>query len=71
VVAATRHGAEAMGLQDELGTLEAGKLADLIVIEGNPLHDIALLEERKNISFVMKGGVFHRRPVSERELAYA
>jgi imidazolonepropionase-like amidohydrolase len=71
VVAATRHGAEVMGLEGDVGTLEPGKLADLIVVEGNPLHDIALLEERKNISFVMKGGVFHRRPAHTRELAYA
>jgi imidazolonepropionase-like amidohydrolase len=71
LLAATRHGAVAMGRQHELGTLEPGKLADLIVIEGNPLHDIALLEERKNIRLVMKGGVWHRRPSPEPELVYA
>ncbi len=62
LLAATRQGAAAMGLQDRIGTLEPGKLADLIVVEGNPLHDIALLEEPRNISCVMKGGEFFRRP---------
>jgi imidazolonepropionase-like amidohydrolase len=71
LLSATLHGAEAMGLDNELGTLEPGKLADLIVIEGNPLHDIALLEEKKNISWVMKDGVFHRRGAMEPELVYA
>jgi imidazolonepropionase-like amidohydrolase len=64
LVAATRLGAEAMRMQDELGTLQPGKRADLIVVEGNPLHDITLLEERKNISYVMKGGEFFRRPAA-------
>jgi imidazolonepropionase-like amidohydrolase len=62
LVAATRHGAEAMRLQDEIGTLQRGKRADLIVVDGNPLHDIILLEDRKNIRYVMKGGEFFRRP---------
>ncbi|HJT78008.1 MAG TPA: amidohydrolase family protein, partial [Gemmataceae bacterium] len=62
LVAATRQGAVAMGMHDRIGTLEAGKLADLIVVEGNPLHDIALLEDRRNIPFVMKDGRFFRRP---------
>jgi imidazolonepropionase-like amidohydrolase len=64
LVAATRQGAEAMRLQDEIGTLQPGKRADLIVVEGNPLHDISLLEEPRNLSYVMKGGEFVRRPAA-------
>jgi imidazolonepropionase-like amidohydrolase len=64
LVAATRFGAEAMRLQAEIGTLQPGKRADLIVVEGNPLHDITVLEERKNIRYVMKGGEFFRRPAA-------
>jgi imidazolonepropionase-like amidohydrolase len=62
LVAATRQGAAAMGLQDRIGTLEPGKFADLVVVEGNPLHDIALLEDVRNICYVMKGGQFFRQP---------
>ncbi len=71
LVAATRLGAEAMRMQDRIGTLEAGKLADLLVVEGNPLHDVSLLEDRRNISHVMKGGAFFRRPVSQPVAAFA
>ncbi len=71
LVAATRLGAEAMRMQDRIGTLEAGKLADLIVVDGNPLEDITILEDRKNITHVMKGGQFFRRPAAEMVPAYA
>jgi imidazolonepropionase-like amidohydrolase len=70
LVAATKTGAEAMRMQDRIGTLEAGKLADLIVVDGNPLEDISILEDRKNITHVMKGGRFFRRPAVESVPAY-
>lgn len=53
---ATRNAAEALGLGKELGTLEAGKLADVIVVAGDPLADIATLQSRDNIRLVMKEG---------------
>ena len=53
---ATKYGAEAMGLGDETGTLEAGKLADLVVVDGNPLKDITVLQDRSRILAVLKGG---------------
>jgi imidazolonepropionase-like amidohydrolase len=40
LVAATKHGAAVCGMGDKLGTVETGKLADLIVVGGNPLEDI-------------------------------
>lgn len=52
--AATMGGAELLGWQDRVGSLEAGKLADIIAIDGNPLSDI---EQLKHVSFVMKGGI--------------
>ncbi|WP_099035548.1 metal-dependent hydrolase family protein [Lacimicrobium alkaliphilum] len=51
--AATYHGAELLGVQDSLGTVEKGKLADLVAVKGNPVDDINLMT---NISFVMKDG---------------
>ena len=45
IVATTRSAAELMGLQDELGTLEPGKRADLVVVDGDPL-DVTTLAER-------------------------
>ena len=52
--AATINGAELMGWQDDVGALEAGKYADLIAVDGDPLTDIALLQQ---VKFVMKGGM--------------
>jgi imidazolonepropionase-like amidohydrolase len=57
IVAATKTGSECIGLEKQVGTLEPGKLADLIVVEGDPLKDIKVLEEKANILLVLKGGV--------------
>ncbi|MEX2146746.1 MAG: amidohydrolase family protein [Candidatus Rokuibacteriota bacterium] len=57
IVAATRHGAELMRMQDRIGTLVPGKLADLVVVDGDPLRDIAVLQDRARLA-VMKGGRF-------------
>jgi imidazolonepropionase-like amidohydrolase len=51
--AATRNAADLLGMQNEVGTLETGKLADIIAVPGNPLQDIRALE---HAGFVMKGG---------------
>ena len=56
ITTATRNAAEALRLDDELGTLEAGKLADLIAVDGDPLDDITTLQDRERIGMVMKGG---------------
>ena len=53
IQAGTRHPAELLGQLDELGTLEAGKLADLIILDGDPLQDISVIH---NIEVVIKGG---------------
>jgi imidazolonepropionase-like amidohydrolase len=54
---ATKTGAEIMGRGDELGTLRAGKLADVLVVDGDVLADISILEDRKRILAVMQGGI--------------
>jgi imidazolonepropionase-like amidohydrolase len=53
IQAATRVNAELLGWQGHVGTVEAGKLADIIAVRGDPLQDLAVLE---NVSFVMLGG---------------
>ena len=62
ILAATRNASECLGVQDTTGTIEKGKLADIIVVNGDPLRKISLLKERKNIHLVMKEGrIFVRR----------
>ena len=53
IQAGTRNAADLLGKLDELGTLEAGKLADLIIVNGDPLKDISVIH---NIEVVIKGG---------------
>lgn len=55
---ACKHGPEFMGMGDELGTIEEGKLADLLVVNGNPVEDISVLGSQDNILAIMKGGTF-------------
>jgi imidazolonepropionase-like amidohydrolase len=54
LLAATRHGAAVCGVGNELGTIEVGKLADLIVVGGNPLEDI---QNVRQLKLVLKEGV--------------
>ncbi len=61
--AATATAAELLGLSDELGTVEVGKLADLVAVTGDPLSDITLLER---VGFVMKEGVVFRDELARR-----
>jgi imidazolonepropionase-like amidohydrolase len=57
LVCATKIGAEILGKSREIGTLEVGKLADVLVVNGDVLGDISLLEDRARFIAVMQGGV--------------
>ena len=57
ITCATLAGAKMMGRAHELGTLENGKLADVLVVDGDVLKDISILEDRNNLLAVMQGGV--------------
>jgi imidazolonepropionase-like amidohydrolase len=59
--AATVNAAELLGFADRLGTVEPGKLADLVAVAGNPLADISAMSR---VVFVMKDGVVVRRPAT-------
>lgn len=56
ILSATRNAARAIKMDKELGTVEAGKFADIIAVQGDPLRNIAVLQEKKNIQMVMKEG---------------
>ncbi len=57
IVSATKTNAELMGLSEKIGTIEPGKAADLIVIDGNPLNDLSLFERGiEKVVLVMTGG---------------
>lgn len=60
LLATTIRAAELLGMQDEIGTVEAGKLADLVLVEGDPLEDITVLQDRKRIVMVMKDGQVYK-----------
>ncbi len=62
LLSATRDGAENAGVLDQTGTLEVGKSADVIVVDGDPVSDITVL---RDIVLVAKGGVLYRNELSE------
>lgn len=64
LVSATRINSEILRLQDKIGTIEAGKFADLVAVPGNPLNDITLTE---HVGFVMKGGTVYREELARRK----
>jgi imidazolonepropionase-like amidohydrolase len=58
--AATRVGGQIMKRGHELGLVKAGYLADLLLVDGDPLKDVRVLQDKKRLAFVMKGGVRYR-----------
>ena len=59
--AATVTASELLGMQNQIGTIEVGKYADIVAVPGDPLKDITVLQK---VDFVMKGGVVDKRPGS-------
>jgi imidazolonepropionase-like amidohydrolase len=62
IVAATRMGGEIMGMADSLGVVREGFLADLLLVDGDPLADVAILQDRDRLLAIMKDGLFHKAP---------
>lgn len=63
IISATTTAARLLGLEQELGVIEEGKLADLIVVHGNPLDDITMLQQQERILAIMKDGVFYKKQI--------
>jgi len=63
---ATKHGAQLMGRGHELGTVSTGKLADLVVVDGDPVADLALLADGAGLLAVVKGGALVRDRLPDR-----
>ena len=62
IVAATSLAGDVMGQPGKLGRIEEGQLADVLLVDGDPLADIGILRDRDKLLAIMKGGVFHKRP---------
>jgi len=73
ILTTTRNAAQALKQEKDLGTIEAGKLADLIAVDGDPLKKISCLQEKKNIKIVMKEGRIYadRRPGKSKNVVNA
>ena len=59
LVAATKLGGELMGRPGELGVVQPGALADLLLVDGDPLGDITILQDRSALRLIMKDGALH------------
>lgn len=64
---ATRIGGELMGL--DVGTVREGALADLLLVDGDPLQDVRLLQDRSRLRLIVKGGAVHKNSVAQAERA--
>lgn len=62
IQAATKYGGQIMGMGDELGLIKEGYLADLLLVDGDPLADVRILQDRNRLLAIMKDGRFHKAP---------
>lgn len=67
LVAATKLGGDIMGRPGELGRIAEGYLADMILIDGDPLDDVTILQDQDNILAIMKDGRFHKPPAEPKK----
>ncbi|HYE40607.1 MAG TPA: amidohydrolase family protein, partial [Ramlibacter sp.] len=62
LLSATAWGAPMMKMKGQVGEIREGCLADILLVDGDPLEDIAVLQDKRRILAVMKDGAFHRAP---------
>ena len=63
ILAATRSGAQIMGMSECIGVVQKGFLADLLIVDGDPTRDVAILQEEQKLVAVMKEGKFYKRAI--------
>ena len=61
LVSATRVNAELFRLQERIGTVEPGKDADLLAVDGNPLGDLRVFQDPEHLRLIMRGGAVYKR----------
>ena len=67
IQAMTINNARAVGWENDVGSLQAGRMADILLVEGNPLEDVRILQDRARIRAVLKGGIeVPREPIATR-----
>jgi imidazolonepropionase-like amidohydrolase len=67
LVCGTRFGAEVMGMGDELGQIRDGFLADLLLVDSDPLKDLSIMVDANRLLVIMKDGAFHKDTASHTE----
>ncbi len=60
IVASTKTASECVHMANDVGTVEAGKYADLLLVDGDPLSDITVLQDKARLSLIMQGGRKHK-----------
>jgi imidazolonepropionase-like amidohydrolase len=62
ILAGTMYGGQIMGMGNELGQIKEGWLADLLLVDGDPVANVRVLQEHDRLLAIMKDGKFHKRP---------
>jgi imidazolonepropionase-like amidohydrolase len=65
LVSATKLGGEIMDMADELGLIKQNCLADLLIVDGDPLEDISVLQDASRLLLIMQGGKPHKNAFEE------
>lgn len=60
IVASTKTASECVHMANDVGTLEPGKFADLLIVDGDPLEDIRILQDKARLALIMQGGKRHK-----------
>jgi imidazolonepropionase-like amidohydrolase len=67
IVAATKFGGQVMGMGDELGQIKEGYLADMLLVDGDPVANVRVLQDKDRLLAIMKDGKFHKRPQTQEQ----
>ena len=62
IIAATKYGGQIMGMGDELGMIKPGYLADMLLVDGDPIANIRILQDKTRLLAIMKDGAFYKAP---------